>query len=508
MATTPTVAPSNSTDSEFITTSTPVATNDTQLTSTYSTDTLLQSDSDVSLTVEDTEMVNDLEDENVITESTECPEESYENTSGSSDQNASAIDNNSLLLALQRQNEANSISMNNMVSATISASISGAISQLKSELKSEFKSALDKHRQEFVTLKRTTTDQITNIDMKVSTNIGEVNTRVNSLSDKLSNFEKVFKDGKLHKVSNVLSENVTKAQELALHNQVLADKLKSCENKVNDIAEAVSFAGKQVDEVKSLLAKREADLKLVNARCDIEEISQTRLDSRVINLETKSLSSDSRHRKLNLVFEGISEQPSENPKGIITNIFNMSGGLANPADIDIAYRLGKSFDGYARPILVSFHTQEAKDLVLKNASKIKQTSGDVKLCINRDHPDITRRQIANTRKCFNLMKLNGHRCTMQGTSITYNNKVYHYKDLNNLPAGSKLEDTKLIPCDEGNGICFQGDLAYLSNFYRAPFIYKDKPFTSVEQAFQWSKAISASFFQMAKKILSFENPFT
>lgn len=45
------------------------------------------------------------------------------------------------------------------------------------------------------------------------------------------------------------------------------------------------------------------------------------------------------------------------------------------------------------------------------------------LWINRDHPEITWRQISNTRRCYSLLKANGYNCKMQGTSITLDNKV-------------------------------------------------------------------------------------
>lgn len=196
--------------------------------------------------------------------------------------------------------------------------------------------------------------------------------------------------------------------------------------------------------MKTWIEARDLQMKMTNIRFDNNEICQSRLGLRIDSLETKALSSDTRHRKLNLIFEGISETPNECPKGIITNIFNSSGGLAKSTDIDIAYRLGKSYDNHTRPILVSFHTLEAKDHVLKNAAKIKLASNYPNLWINRDHPELTRRQAANTRKCYNLMKSNHHKCSVQGTSITYNGKVYHYKDLNNLPSGSRLEDTRMI----------------------------------------------------------------
>lgn len=105
------------------------------------------------------------------------------------------------------------------------------------------------------------------------------------------------------------------------------------------------------------------------------------------------------------------------------------------------------------------------------------------------------------------MRLNKHKCVLQGTSITFNNKVYHYKDLNSLPVGSRLEDTKMIPCNDGTEICFHSELSYLSNFYRAPFLYKDRPFVSSEQAFQWHKAINANDLDKARRIISSEDPY-
>lgn len=95
---------------------------------------------------------------------------------------------------------------------------------------------------------------------------------------------------------------------------------------------------------------------------------------------------------------------------------------------------------------------------------------------------------------------------MSGTSITYKNQIFHYKDLNRLLEGSRLEDTKLIPCSDGKGLCFQGELCYVSNFYPAYVQYKGIPFYSAEQAFQWDKAVSAGDFEKAQQILESHDP--
>lgn len=106
------------------------------------------------------------------------------------------------------------------------------------------------------------------------------------------------------------------------------------------------------------------------------------------------------------------------------------------------------------------------------------------------------------------MKANKHDCQVHETSITYTHKVYHYKDLNKLPAGSRLEDTRQIPCENGTGICFQSDLSYLSSFFPVTLEYKNKEFVSAEQAFQWVRATHANDIEAANNILETEDPFS
>lgn len=477
----------------FTSTPTPTASNNGSITN----ESLHDSENDTSFKQVDMDIIN-CKIEMATGETGEASHPSTNEVSGLD------IDNNSLLNALQAHNDAKFTALNSSLSATIN----GAISQLKIELKAEFKQALDKNRKDFLVLKRNTADQISKIELKVTSNVGELNTRLNTVNDKVAKINDVITKSNLQKVDGILAKNTEKSNELSSQFSDLEKKVANCERVENEILESIAFMNGQLEEAKSKIAERDQAITWLKTRCETNNICQARLATRIESLESKSISSDTRQRKVNLIFEGLAETPNENTKGVIINIFNNSGGLANPTDIDIAYRLGKPAENHSRPILVAFHTQHAKDLVLRNAVKIKTSSNLPNLWINRDQPDLTRKQIANTRRCYNLMKANNHRCQLQGTSITYEGKVYHYKDLNNLPVGSRLEDTRMITCNNGTEICFQGELAYLSNFYRSPFIYKEKPFVSAEQAFQWMKALSANQLDTAKKILSLEDPLT
>lgn len=415
---------------------------------------------------------------------------------------SSVIDNNSLLNALQLQNNRNFQELNQ----TINLTISGAISQLKNELKSDFKSALDKQHKDLLSLKQNTSEQIARIDLKVSSNLTEMNTRVNSLSDKLTDLQSTLSNTNLGNIDKSLSENANTVKSLANQLSLMKGKIDTCESQQMELAKSVKFISAQYDEIKTLLANNETKSSILEARVDNNEIRHTRLTTTVSNLEAQHTVSDSKHRKFNLIFDGIAESANENVKGLITNLFNNSNGLVNVSSIDTAYRLGKPSSNYTRPILVIFHSIAAKDNVLRNAAKIKLAANLPHLWINRDHPDLTRKQSANARKCYNLMKSNNLKCTLSGTSITYNGKIYHYKDLNKLPKGSRLEDTKMIECNDGKDICFHSDLSFLSNFYSAPLYYKNKYFEHSEQAFQWIKAVNCNEPDKARQIMSLVDP--
>lgn len=193
---------------------------------------------------------------------------------------------------------------------------------------------------------------------------------------------------------------------------------------------------------------------------------------------------------------------------VITNLLRKRSLLTPPShdQIDTTYRLGCKTEGMSRSILVVFKDLHTKDYVLGNAPQMRKSLDLKTLWINCDHLEHTQGQISNTRKCYNLMRTNNHQCRLHGTSITYNNQIYHYKDLIKLPEGSHLEDTKLIPCSDRKGLCFQGELCFVSNFYPAPIHYKKIPFYSAEQAFQWDKAVSVGDTDTAQQILDTSDP--
>lgn len=394
-----------------------------------------------------------------------------------------------------------------------------------SGVKSELSSLIEKQQKDFQQFKSKIDERLTGLHGVIKSKEKIATEKISSLENKVTdlNHQVASNKKKLPEliqsmnsaVINQCVENKHEIEErltkLEQHNPAqvseLVSRMEKLETANKDYTDSLNFLSKENDDLK----KEIKDLKDQNTslfdRVNHNDITQGRLQTDLDDTKYQLRSSDVKQRKLNLIFEGIPEVNNEYPKKTIYNLIQSADVLDDIPDFDAAYRLGKFSNGQNRPILVSFYSVSDKDLVLHNAARIKKGCENEFLWINRDHPEITRRQIANTRRCYNLMKLNKHECQLHGTSITYKNKVYQYKDLNCLPEGSRLEDTRLVPCDNGQGICFQGDLAYLSNMYPAKFIYKHKPFLSAEQAYQWARALNAGETSKANDILHSLNAF-
>lgn len=336
--------------------------------------------------------------------------------------------------------------------------------------------------------------------------------KISALQLKCDNISASLDVEKLEILNSLSKDDLIEIQRLCNKIPANDQSIKANETKIGELAESSNFIEKlnsetlkAIKELHSQFHKKNLDQ---DSRMIAIEVNQGRLRNKLSHVENQSISSDTCHRKLNLIFEGMPEKSSEDTKHEIVNLLRRSNVPCPPTaeQISSSFRLGKYNDNFSRPILVSFKDPQIKETVLRNAPSIKKSLDLKHLWINRDHPEITRCQIANTRRCYNLMKTNGHACKMQGTSITFENQVYHYKDLNSLPEGSRLEDTWLITCDDGKGLCFSGELCYVSNFYPSPIVYKRTPFLSAEQAFQWDKAQTCGNYISAQQIIECADP--
>lgn len=417
--------------------------------------------------------------------------------------NESTTDNDSLFNALKSQSKENAAPFKSMLKDLLE----GFNHQLRLEIRTDMKQLLETNKRELSDFKTQIETKISGLDCKIDSSVSDMNSKIDTLLDRVNNSDSPISEEKMAKIDNAISLSNTLSDRLDSHIKSTKSNFTEQNKKETDMIQSLEFLSKEVQELREANKALTQKTEKLEIALDNQGTHCKRLKTQFNSLAIEKTASDVRQRKLNLVFDGIKESKNDNPKQLVIDLLQKTGVLPNATDIDIAYRLGRSAEGTTRPILVSFHNQAVKDNILTRANKIKQISGNTLLWINRDLPEITRRQTANTRRCFNLMKANKHECMVHGTSITYKKKVYHYKDLNTLPAGSRLEDTRQVPCENGTGICFQSELSYLSSFFPAPVVYRNKEFVSAEQAFQWTRATHAGKTEIANDILMNEDPY-
>lgn len=275
----------------------------------------------------------------------------------------------------------------------------------------------------------------------------------------------------------------------------------------DDLEKSIGYHIQDIESNKSQVENLEAKIKSQQEAIDGLLLLNRKTMVKLEKLQELVNNIDNKQRKYNLVFEGIDEQNGENTKEIIVKLIGDAQIGIDTSGFDSAYRLGKKFANKNRPILVTFSNLTTKDKVLSKIKELKKQANLPSLWVNKDLSEVSRIRSMEVRKCYNLLRENKYKCKLMGSSIEMNNQIFEYKDLAKLPAGCRPENTQMIPCDNNTKLCFQGAHAYMSNFYAVPITYKDKQFTSAEQAFQWRKASHHNDIQAINKILENDDPY-
>ena len=177
------------------------------------------------------------------------------------------------------------------------------------------------------------------------------------------------------------------------------------------------------------------------------------------------------------------------------------------------------------PVLATFDRVVLRDAIITKKVALHSMVGMDKVYINADEPLHVRRAKAILRKAAYLAKTNGDEVEARHDRIMINNKLYTIETTHTLPTrylsttrdsarqqasaekGDQETDMAVGPNpndeNEGNkftilpgenmrltkkGLCFSGPSAFPSNLARYPIKYKNRPYISNEQAYQWTKA--------------------
>ena len=289
------------------------------------------------------------------------------------------------------------------------------------------------------------------------------------------------------------------------------DKLDSLEKQVSDIKDSlnsfhasIKYTQDEVDNLKSDLK----DCKKDNSALQ-DTVSKLKSDleahkNKVKQMEISIMAQDVQSRKLNVIIDGLNETEGENLLQITLSVFSHTGKSYTEADIDAVYRVGSNNARKPRIIIVRLYKQHQRDEILRNRAAIKKNAMYKNVWLNDDIPEQVRQQRAELRAIYNLARTKGIEARVAQDFIVIEGAKYRHPDLNSLPGNLSLKAANTRQTTKGTA--FHSKHAVCSNFYQSTFTFDDITYNSVEQAFQYSRALAGNSAVIAHHILCEKDP--
>ena len=175
---------------------------------------------------------------------------------------------------------------------------------------------------------------------------------------------------------------------------------------------------------------------------------------------------------------------------------------AKGIEITNCTRIGRFRHNNARPISVTFSTQDDKESFL--SCKMKLPTG---IFDNEELPPHTKRRRDCLMPIYRLAKSIPHyceKCRLINDKLIINGNSYHIEDISKLPAD--LAACKVAEKSNDSHLVFMGKLSPYSNFHHSPFIVNGQRFHSSEQWVQYQKALTFGDSFTTNQILHCETP--
>lgn len=251
------------------------------------------------------------------------------------------------------------------------------------------------------------------------------------------------------------------------------------------------------------------DLKKAIGRIDNLEKQMTNLRIYASELEEYCISLDITIRKHHILLTGVAECSDEMVNIEAYRVLHTCYPELELLDIDYSYRIGfnpisnPGGNRKNRPILVRLMREDHRRLIFQNRKVLKDSENYSSVYISDDLPQVVNERRADIRSVYLNAINKGQNASMAGTKVTVNNVTYKHNELNNLPSGLSLSDSKLVQVR--GGIAFSSHHAYLSNFYPCSFKINGQNFDCAERAYQYSRAMHLNAPELAKDILAAKN---
>lgn len=218
---------------------------------------------------------------------------------------------------------------------------------------------------------------------------------------------------------------------------------------------------------------------------------------------------DVRSRRQNIIIDQLTEPDNEDTQASLNKILDHALSPNDRTQVEIlkAFRLGvKSVNGPPRKIFVELSTPKGRDVFLENARTISRIGNEGKTYyVNEDLPDDIKRRKSDLHKYVLYLRDRKHQANKIGDDIVIDGKRYKFEELNSLPVGQRFMDSRTI---FNNGIvAFQSSVSPLSNLFPCKLKYAGQTFSSLEQCYQYHRAVHHNRTQLAALILATNDPY-
>lgn len=262
----------------------------------------------------------------------------------------------------------------------------------------------------------------------------------------------------------------------------------------------------RINETSKDIKSLRNENKHLSKRLDIMDAAMKAALERISNVE--KVANDNSHtlKNANLVIEGLLETNGENCKSKALEIFQVLEGKCQADDIITAYRVGQvsNDDKFPRPMVVKMADPRIKTVLMEQKGKLMHGKFNM-IFLNDDLPPELKKQRRTLREICKFAHQTGYRnCKASGSKLTIEGKTYRFDTLHLLPKDLQMCNirTRLV----GDGLGFQSEVSYLSNFFPATVKIEHLSFSSAEQAFQFFKVRTCKREDTATQILSMSNP--
>ena len=279
-------------------------------------------------------------------------------------------------------------------------------------------------------------------------------------------------------------------------------KIDAVSRDVTSIKEDMQSLKESLIDTQQQLAEACEEIEILKAgqnKVDWLESEVRYLKEKTSVLEKKIEDQNRYSRRENIIIKGVPESEGEDCLTVINGIFTKLG--VGPFQLQRFHRLGLKKDNAqrSRPLIVRFLSFQDKLTVLRKRGQLRGTqiyfqddmSKEIEMCQNKLRPVLNYIRRVKPMAQVSLIE----------DKLRYNGKVYTTETIKEIPI-----DTAEIGTDAKEKVVyFAGEFSPLSNLYACNLTIDDKEYSSVEQFYQYQKAMDQKEPELAFKIMESNN---